>query len=232
MKILYLLKNFLFPSACALCGRSFISALEIRYGLCQECHVSLKPVYGEKCNQCGKPLVSEKEVCLSCRNGRKNSYDRLWVLFPYTGKYRKLLSEYKFRNNLPLANFLAEKIPLVLSEGVLKDAVLVPVPPRPGKIKAGGWDQVDTLVKRLTRINKDLPVSRCLKRRKSKIQKFLTRTERLENLKGRIYIHGKPPKTALIIDDVITTGSTMEVCASVLKENGAEKVYALCLFYD
>jgi predicted amidophosphoribosyltransferase len=110
--------------------------------------------------------------------------------------------------------------------------VIVPVPPRPGKIKSAGWDQVDYLVRKFKQKNRDRLVSFCLKRKESNVQKRLNRTERMDNLKGRIFINGVIPKTVLIIDDVITTGSTMEVCSSVLKEAGAEKVYGLCLFYD
>jgi ComF family protein len=137
---------------------------------------------------------------------------------------------YKFKKNLPLANFLADKTFEVLNDPLLKDAVIVPVPPRPGKIKDTGWDQVDYLVKKL--FSEGVSICRCLKRTKSKTQKQLDRAERIENLKGRISVYGKVPQIALVIDDVITTGSTMEVCSSVLKENGVEKVYGLCLFYD
>jgi ComF family protein len=229
---LFCLKNFLFPSVCALCGADFSGADEIRFGLCRNCRAFV-PVKGEKCNLCGKPLIAERERCLPCRNAGSRSFDRLWTLFPYTGKYRKMLTAYKFGKNLPLAEFLAEKVMEVINSEPLffKDAKIVPVPPRPGKIKMSGWDQVDYLVKRLEK-NGNVQISRCLERKKSKVQKRLNRTERIENMKGRISINGVPPKTALIIDDVITTGSTMEVCASVLKTHGAEKVYGLCLFYD
>ena len=54
----------------------------------------------------------------------------------------------------------------------------------------------------------------------------------MENLKGKICLCAKPPETILVIDDVVTTGSTMETCSGVLKDGGAEKVYGLCLFYD
>jgi predicted amidophosphoribosyltransferase len=93
-------------------------------------------------------------------------------------------------------------------------------------------DQVDFLVRNLRKANDRLPVSRCLKRRVSKAQKSLNRKDRLENLKDRIYVKGTVPQTALIIDDVITTGSTMEICANTLKAAGAKTVYGLCLFYD
>jgi len=226
-------KNFLFPGFCALCGCG-LTGDEIRLALCVSCRDSLVPVQGDKCRMCGKPLVSEKETCLSCRNGAAPSWDRLYVLFPYTGKYRKLLASYKFGKNTALADFFAEKVLEAKNiDPMLKEASLVPVPPRPGKIKSSGWDQVDFLVKRIKKIGKEsVSVCRCLKRKKSKVQKRLNRTDRMENLKGRIFMDAAAPQIALVIDDVITTGSTMEVCSKTLKEGGAEKVYGLCLFYD
>ena len=195
-------------------------------------------------------------MCLPCRNGGERSFERLWVLFPYIGKYRKLLAAYKFKKNFELADFFAEKILEEISniekldQPDIKNAVIVPVPPRPGKIKENGWDQIDYLAKRLEKIPGCLPVSRCLRRKSSKAQKNLSRAERLENLKGRIYVNkataaaffrggssaSASDNTAvssfILIDDVITTGSTIEVCSSVLKDAGAKKVYGICLFFD
>jgi ComF family protein len=233
-KLFFRTKNIIFPQVCALCDIELINAKEIQYSLCEQCGDSLKINSGVKCNICGKPLISEREMCLSCRNGEEHSYDRLWTLFPYTGKFRSLLSAYKFQKRLSLANFFAEKvIEIIKTEPLLKEAYIVPVPPRPGKIKESGWDQVDYLIKMIKKLEKEnVRVNLCLKRGKSMVQKRLNRKERAENLKGRIYLNKAVQKTVLIIDDVITTGSTMEICANTLKEGGAEKVYGLCLFYD
>jgi len=256
-------KEFFFPGVCALCGGGLNSPAEIRYSLCGNCADSTAPAHGNtndifldsKCKMCGKPLISEIGTCLPCRNGGERSYERLWVLFPYIGKYRKLLTAYKFGKNAALADFFADKISGIISGIVknespdLKDAVIVPVPPRPGKIKDTGWDQVDHLVKRLEKIPGCLPVCRCLRRGKSQTQKHLSRAERLENLKGRIFVNsayaqslsGKRADSAsddrkapsfILIDDVITTGSTIEVCSAALKEAGAGKVYGICLCFD
>ena len=169
-----------------------------------------------------------------CRNTDKHSYDRLWVIFPYTGKYRKLLTAYKFGKNLALAGFFANVVSKIIEDDpILKNAVIVPVPPRPGKIKSQGWDQVEYLVKRLEKNSSNrVKITRCLKRGESKVQKQLDRSGRIENLKGRILLNGPVPQTVLIIDDVTTTGSTMEVCSAALKDGGAQNVYGLCLFYD
>ena len=144
-----------------------------------------------------------------------------------------MLTEYKFNKNLALADFLAEKALEILNDPIFAESVIVPVPARPGKIKESGWDQVEYLVKKIQKLSKGgICVSRCLMRKKSKTQKKLNRAQRLENLKGRIIARGAVPKNVIVIDDVITTGSTLEVCSAVLKENGARKVYGLCLFYD
>jgi len=243
-KIMLWGRNLFFPGNCALCGSQLIETQEIRYSLCKSCCISINPIGGIKCAVCGKPLISEQGSCLPCRNTAEHSHDRLWAMFPYIGKYRKLLTAYKFHKNMALAVFFAQKIAeLIVNEPLLKDAVIVPVPPRPGKIKHSGWDQVDKLVMRLKKALIDYPVVHCLKRRKSMAQKELNRAERLNNLKDKIYLKSKTSlitggsegiaaKTVILIDDVITTGSTMEVCSSVLKNAGAEHVYGICLFYD
>ena len=240
--LFYLLKGFFFPSACALCGQSLLSAQEIKFALCESCNSEITGAQNsalirereQKCGLCGKPLISEQGICLPCRNGKEKPWDRFWVLFPYAGKYRKLLSEYKFSKNLALVNLFAHKaLEVIASNAELENAVIVPVPPRAGKIKDSGWDQVDYLVRKIMKLHSGkIAVSRCLKRKKSRVQKKLSRSERAENLKGRIFHYGEVPRIALVIDDVITTGSTMEVCCASLKEAKADKVYGFCLFYD
>ena len=161
-------------------------------------------------------------------------FDKAIVLFPYSGKYRKLLSAYKFDKHISLGNFFVEIIRRTLEKkGISPETGIVPVPPRPGKIRKMGWDQVEYLAKLLEKVKgKKYPVIRCLKRLRSKSQKELSRENRKTNLKGRIISKKQIPKTVIIIDDVITTGSTLDACATALKEGGAKTVYALCLFYD
>jgi ComF family protein len=156
-------------------------------------------------------------------------------LYPYLGKYQKLLGSFKFGKSLGTGHFLAEKIVEVLKlfpPDEIKDAVLVPVPPRPGKIRKTGWDQIVCLSK-FIRQRQDPPIIvRCLKRLKSQSQKKLDRKDRKANLKGRITAKGKVPENCILFDDVITTGSTIDACAAALKLAGAKHVYGVCLFYD
>jgi len=166
--------------------------------------------------------------------------DRVHVLFPYMGKYRKLLSAYKFGKSLALGNFFAEKMLGLLACDAFPRITVVPVPPRPGRIRKTGWDQVEYLARLLEREAgktgegplKGFPVSRCLRRLPSESQKELGRESRRTNLRGRIVPARRTPETALVIDDVMTTGSTLNACAAALKEGGTKTVLGLCLFYD
>jgi len=234
-RAVFFAREYFFPFGCSICGADLYSGAEAVYGLCGTCRAGIEREIeengaGERCDYCGKPLISEQGRCLSCREGEERSYDRARVLFPYTGKYRRLLSAYKFGKNPAVGNFLAEKV-LEAAADFPPEARIVPVPPRPGKIRTTGWDQVEYLARLLER-NGGGAVYRCLKRMPSKSQKELGRENRRSNLKGRIAPVRQVPQIAVLLDDVMTTGSTLDACAAALKEAGAQMVYGLCLFYD
>jgi ComF family protein len=241
-KIKSLTAEYLFPSGCAVCGSMLLDKEDAWYGLCGDCRTKFEIEAADRCSLCGKPLISEQDTCLACRDlaAAENlpSYDKLICLFPYTGQYIKLLAAYKFGKRLPLGRFFAEKLYEALAMLSLAEdekPVLVPVPPRPGKLRKTGWDQIEYLARFLKKREGEagsLKTIRCLKRLPSETQKKLDRESRKTNLKGRILVKGKAPKIAVLFDDVITTGSTMDACAAALKEAGAEKVYGICLFYD
>jgi ComF family protein len=246
-KTLSLLREYLFPAGCAVCGRMLLDPEEAWCGLCGDCQSFFAVDQGDRCVSCGRPLISERERCLPCREGEGHVFDGAFILYPYTGRYRTLLQAYKFGKYRAPGNFFAGRLAEARSrfrprpeEGV----PWVPVPPRPGKIRKTGWDQVEYLAKGLERARgmagpvpgagavPPPPVYRCLKRLPSRSQKELNRENRRNNLRGRIVCVKPPPGEVLLFDDVYTTGSTLDACAAALKEGGAQRVYAFCLFYD
>jgi ComF family protein len=226
------IREYLFPADCPLCGGELLDSDEAWYGLCRPCGSALVISEEGRCSSCGRPLISEQGQCLQCRNEAPHRFDGAFSVFPYTGTYRNLLRAYKFGKTLSLGNFLAERIAEAAEQLPLSasERVFVPVPPRPGKIRKTGWDQAAYLGSRLRKLG--LPVYPCLRRLPSKSQKELDKESRKTNLKGKILCTKPPPRTAVLFDDVITTGATLDACAAALKEAGAEKVYAAALFYD
>ena len=227
-RILYYLREYFFPSGCGGCGEALLSTEDAYTGLCGNCRAVFQFAYNEKnrCRYCGRQLISEIDHCLSCRQkeaGKNERFNKNLVkiiaLFPYSGKFRFVLSAYKFGKMLGTGNFLSRF--LILAQEDLDEELdivgtnvaWVPVPPRPRKIMQHGWDQIEFLAGRLERARKSgaktAPVCRCLKRLPSKSQKELNRDERETNLKGKIACIKQPPKTAILFDDVITTGATL-----------------------
>jgi len=240
-EMLFYLREYFFPSGCGNCGEALPDYEDAYFGLCASCRAKFESFYADEkhCACCGKVLISEQGNCLSCRkngvieNGRYSAnIVKLRCLFPYSGKFRSVLGSYKFKKSLGIGNFLSRFLTQTLDSFELTGkAAWVPVPPRYGKIKKQGWDQIEYIAKLLEKKGA-ISVCRCLKRLPSRSQKELNRAERGSNLKGRIKCVKQPPETAVIFDDVITTGATIGECAEVLLKAGCKRVYAVCLFYD
>lgn len=211
--------------------------------VCESCAKKLfVPDAAEKCRVCGKVLVSENGICSSCA-GRRIIYsaDACFSLISYRLWRKNLLFAWKSEEKRVLSPFFAElvyeKLKKISGGGDFLLPV-VPVPPRPGKIKKKGWDQIDELCFYLKNLHgvEILPVLERLSRIQ---QKKLSRELRLEQMHkayvlknprsvGRIF--KIPPETAVLLDDVMTTGSTIEACAEELKKCGIKTVFVLTLF--
>ena len=230
-----------FPETCVLCGTA-------SYGipLCRSCRNSLAEeasgsCVSAHCEICGKPLLSEDGVCMQCRteNSPAKTLDGIRSVFPYLLRKKMLLFEWKIAGCRNLTPLFAECIEKVYSYN-FAGLPVVPVPPRPGKIREKGWDQTDSLASVLKQ-KYCITVLKYLERTSSVQQKKLGRQERLSrdgqyrasNLLNRSAQNIKQknlPPHVVLLDDVMTTGSTLSCCASVLKSFGIEKVSALTLF--
>ena len=241
-------REWCFGTGCVLCGVPLIQGIEFQFGLCNRCQedLTLDLTLDVRCTRCGRPLISEKTLCITCRQKAPPPQDIALALYPYQGKAKKLLEAYKFKKNLQLGWFLAFRLlqaaDYLKTLGYYFDA-WVPVPPRSGKLKEKGWDQIDRLCHYLAKLEKQvkvpaprerssMPIVPCLTRLPSVSQKKLHRNERAINLRGKIRCVQTVPERALLIDDVMTTGSTLRTCAEALKTGGAKTVGTIALFYD
>ncbi len=228
-----------FPRYCVLCGSIVwprpAAGSALRCGsppLCERCRGALRPLDGERCRVCGRPLYAERGTCFACK-GAEHACDEIVPIFAYAGEAASLLKAYKLTKRRSLAPFLAS----IMEERIDArwiDWPIVPVPPRPEKIRRREWDQMEAIAAELERRGRR--VERLLERRVDQQQKRLDRSERRANA-AKAYglsagIAGELPARALLIDDVLTTGATLEACAAALRSGGVGQVSALVLAAD
>jgi ComF family protein len=224
--------DHLHPRLCALCGASLYGSASAP-PLCPACRARLVPTRLERCRACGKPLISEEGLCMRCR-ASSWSFDAALPLFNYSGPAEALVSVYKFGGRLSLAPFIADLMEEALVER-WPGWPLVPVPPRRNKIRKRGWDQVETILRRLEL--RGFRAERLLERRASREQKRLGLEDRFANARSAYGLAPRAPGAAMpsrlvLLDDVFTTGATADACARALKEGGALEVAVLAIAAD
>lgn len=221
-----------FPSCCACCA----VALErpSRGPLCTACWAALPRHAGRPC-ACGAPLPSGIEArCGRCRRGR-GEVERGYSLGPYAGALRVLVRELKYRSRRRVAERIAE---IVCADpgvaGLLAPgAVMVPVPLHPRRLQQRGFNQSELLAASLAR-RSGLPLlPRALVRRKdTPPQTGLSAAARRRNVRGAFAVRQRAQiqgRTAVLVDDVITTGATTRACALELRRAGAVAVHVLTI---
>lgn len=222
--------QLLFPAGltCVNCGAE-IKKDETRYAFCADCTAKLPFIEGHKCVSCGTPIKNEADYCDNCTRYDRN-FDINRSPLTYEGTAAELIKKLKFGNKKYIAAELAKMMTdTFIEEGMVADVVTF-VPMTDKEIKERGYNQSRLLAEEIAkRLN--LPISdKLLKIKETDRQKKLTAKERRDNLKGVFAVADKSDfyrKRILLIDDVITTGATVNECAAVLKKSGAVKVSSL-----
>ncbi|TXT41889.1 MAG: phosphoribosyltransferase [Spirochaetes bacterium] len=232
MDILPSMLAWVAPRRCLLCGNLGQPPFPWDAPLCQSCAASLKPIHGIRCKSCGKELRSEIEFCYSCRESGKTGFE-IFPIFLFRDQAAQLVRAYKHGGHPSLGGYWKFLVAKEISTR-WPDRTLVPVPPRPEKIRAGIWDQVEEIAWRLEADG--LPVARVLCRNRDDQQKRLSKAARAGNAQAAYSLDSRKqaevPEKAVILDDVCTTGATIATCASVLLNAGAKEVSAIVLAAD
>ena len=214
------------PGRCLLCGSWLLGNGEPGIPVCSDCREGLSPIGPRHCQSCGMPLISERGTCVRCRSaGYRFSGNH--ALFPYAGTARELIRQLKFAGRKRVAVLFSDLLAEVLEEQA-PGFCIVPVPPRAGRATP---DAVELVSRSLERRH-GVTVLRALSRTGGAQQKTLDLAERRQNLKGRIRLRlpGSAPRGPVaLLDDVFTTGATLDACAGVLKASGCSSVRAFTL---
>lgn len=191
--------------------------------LCRECIESKLPPHEPSCVVCGR-LNIESLTCTRCRKKFAAS-----VVYVATG-YRRVAKDWYHQAKFDGARSELGSIARVMSlklPAVMDGFVVVPVPTSPSHVRVRGYDSVWLLSKKISKIQK-LGHKDLLARTKFTRQVGRTRQQRLLQQKGAFRVVGSEiPEKVLLVDDILTTGATIDECARTLKKSGVKYVYAI-----
>jgi ComF family protein len=239
MKLFSQLLDIIYPPRCALCGR-FISLGE-KYSdpshICDHCAHLLIPITHPLCTVCGTPFASSNSTDHICENciRRMPCYDMMRAPYLYTGPLMHAIQKFKYNSEthiaLPLGKLLSAFAKTVLSN--LKEFVAVPVPLHKDKLKERGFNQSLLLAKVVSsELELSLDYLSLTKEKSTRSQTGLGGKERMMNVVNAFSVNSAANfkgKKVMLIDDVITTGCTLNECAKTLKKAGAIKVICIAL---
>ncbi len=220
----------MYPNTCPACGKT----LGIYASMCKKCEKELQYIREPICKKCGKQLDDEeKEYCGDCKK-YVHIYDMGLGVFAYNDVIRKCIYDFKYKDMKIYSRFFGEKMAIHSREYLLawKPDVIIPVPVSKKKYQKRGYNQAELIAKELS-VRTSIPIdTKLLYRSKdTKPQKEVNRETRKKNLENAFIIIGNVVKykKIILVDDIYTTGSTIDECARVLKEAGAKEVYFISL---
>ena len=216
--------DFFFPARCIACGKtgSF---------LCDSCCHTLPRIVPPVCGKCGRP-ESTGALCPACW-GWQSQIDGIRSPFRFDGVIRQAVHELKYRNLRALAGCLAELLFHYYQANPVCGEILVPVPLHAKRLRSRGYNQSSLLAKELSQLS-SLPVNEgCLVRVKNSPPQARTAAidERRSNILDAFTCVDRrlSGKQVVLLDDVCTSGATLEACAAALKSAGAFSVWGLTL---
>jgi predicted amidophosphoribosyltransferase len=217
------------PPGCAACRTPLEDARE---AVCPDCRRSLPWLRGPRCERCGLP-----SPCAPCPAARA-AFDTAWSPHAYAGPARDLVAALKFGGALALADLMAAQITAAAPTGLLRSdsseaasagppgaVAVVPVPAHPKNVRVRGFDQAEVLAAAVS-TRTGLPLDACLSRTgTARRQVGRSRTRRMSEpiaMEAR-----EVAENVVLVDDVHTTGATLEAAARALKRAGATRVDAV-----
>jgi len=227
----------LFPSSCRFCAVSLTHLS--RVPVCEACLDKIKAIEERVCEACGERLGSVRSdgpaLCLSCSQ-EQPAFTRAAAYGPYDAGMRDLIHLLKYEHVRPAANLLGRMLAEVIAEladGFTSVPVVIPVPLHVSKYRQRGFNQSELIARAALKLHPaalDIkPNTSALVRQKNTgSQTGMTPAQRRENMRGAFAVTRPDDirgRDVLLIDDVLTTGTTASECARTLRRAGAERIF-------
>ena len=212
--------NLIYPQSCGICGKLATNSL------CKKCEIELKK-------------QSENQIIIINNKEMQDKYfNELMYIFKYEGQIRKLILDYKFNEKsymyLTFVNFLLKNKKIF--ENIKSYDTIIPVPISKKRLNERGYNQSLLIAREIAKQTKLELVNNCLIKTKNIIeQSKLSKEDRIQNIQGVYKLKNKKSlenKKILLIDDIYTTGSTVNECSKILKQGSPSKIGILVLAKD
>ncbi len=222
--------DLLYPPRCPICDK--VTLPEDR--ICPECRKKIHIVSEPVCMRCGKPLSNQrKEYCFDCES-RSYNFTQGKALWVYGKLEKASIYRFKYQNKREYAKIYASELTQRYGTWIRnrKIQAIIPIPLHKSRKKKRGYNQAEILAKEMGKVL-GIPVyaNLLVRVRDTKPQKTLDEAERKNNLKRAFKMSENivQLKYILLVDDIYTTGSTLDAAAAVLKAAGALQVYTCCI---
>ncbi len=223
----------LYPRACVSCGEKIQEPLE--YGLCWDCRSEVHPITPPWCDTCGMSIAGRVDHAFVCSDCRENPpvYTKARSLYHYEGGVREAIHALKYQRDFSVIPDLAR----ILYAGLRTHLVaggqvdLCPVPLHAKKQRARGFNQSRELIRYVCRLDRQCRMWSGIRRVKNtESQTHLSKAGRRENVRGAFAPSGRKgsvPDRVVLVDDVMTTGATLEAAARACMNAGVQEVLTL-----
>lgn len=221
--------EILYPRKCPVCDRIITPKGAL---ICPPCRKRVSFIQGPVCQKCGKALMfEEKEYCENCI-GQEHRFAGGVALMDYDSVARKILADLKYGNRRDNADYVAAEMAQRLAENIrrMRPDALIPVPVHSKRKRVRGFNQAELLARRLgERLEIPVRTDLLVRVKNTRPQKELGSLGRLNNLLSAFSVRqwDERLEQVVLVDDIYTTGSTMEACTRALLAAGAKKVFVV-----
>jgi len=225
------LLELFYPSNCVGCGYPQQAGIL----LCASCKATTPRIEAPFCSRCSRPFEGMIDGDFECPNCEDLSpaYDCVVSKYQAKGVLRDLIHRFKYGRQYYLRRVLADYLLGAMGEVrilAIPPDCIVPVPLHPTRVRERGFNQAEALAEIVSKWVK-IPIVHCIERRRyTQTQTRFDRTERMRNLRNTFALRKNRDvrgKHSLLVDDILTTGSTLHECALVLRGAGAASVRAI-----
>lgn len=222
--------NYIYPPRCPICDVILDPGKEI----CVSCETEAVLISEPSCKKCGKPLEYDTyEYCPDC-NKKRHLFRQGKAVFLYKAGIKKSMYRFKYSNRREYAVFYARQTVAIYEQWIRRNRVeaIIPIPMYDKKKRRRGYNQAEVFARALGS-ELGIPVDcKIVKRiRETTPQKELNDKQRQNNLKKAFQLTENivKYKEILLVDDIYTTGSTMDAVAETLLAGGACNIYYICI---